>query len=93
MGLFEKIFKRPRPRGQPEGYFRTFTGYMPAFTSWGGEIYESELVRAAIHARATHISSDNAVQPAGLESRARRLEYADRQRGGRLGYLWRQQSH
>ena len=56
MGLFEKIFKRPRPRGQPEGYFRTFTGYMPAFTSWGGEIYESELVRAAIHARATHIS-------------------------------------
>lgn len=56
MGLFEKIFKRPRPRGQPEGYFQTFTGYTPVFTSWGGEIYESELVRAAINARATHIS-------------------------------------
>lgn len=56
MGLFEKIFKRPRPRGRPEGFFRTFTAYAPAFTSWGGQIYESELVRSAIHARATHIS-------------------------------------
>lgn len=56
MGLFEKIFKRPRPQGRPEGFFRTFTAYAPAFTSWGGQIYESELVRSAIHARATHIS-------------------------------------
>lgn len=55
MGLFEKIFKRPRPRGEPEGFFKTLTAYTPAFTSWGGQIYESELVRAAIHARATHI--------------------------------------
>ena len=56
MGLFDKIFKRPRPQGRPEGFFRTFTAYAPAFTSWGGQIYESELVRSAIHARATHIS-------------------------------------
>lgn len=55
MGLLNKIFKRP-------GYFpgqqvfRTLTAYSPAFTSWGGAIYESELVRAAIHAKATHIS-------------------------------------
>ena len=56
MGLFEKIFKRPRPDGKPEGFFRTFTAYAPVFTNWGGQIYESELVRTAIHARATHIS-------------------------------------
>lgn len=56
MGLFEKIFKRPVPRGEPEGFFQTFSGYTPIFSSWSGQIYESELVRAAIHARATHIS-------------------------------------
>lgn len=56
MGLFEKIFKRPRPQGQPEGFFKTMTAYTPAFTSWGGQLYESELVRSAINARATHIS-------------------------------------
>ena len=56
MGLFDKIFKRPVPRGQPEGYFTTFSVYTPVFTTWGGKIYESELVRAAINARATHIS-------------------------------------
>ena len=31
-------------------------GYVPHFTSWAGGIYESELIRAAINARATHIS-------------------------------------
>lgn len=56
MGLFDKIFKRPVPRGQPEGYFTTFSAYTPVFTTWGGQIFESELVRAAINARATHIS-------------------------------------
>ncbi len=57
MGLFDKIFKRPaRPDQRPQGFFQTFTAYTPLFTSWGGCIYESEMVRAAIHARATHIS-------------------------------------
>lgn len=56
MGLFEKIFKRPQPPGSIEGFFKTLTAYTPTFTSWNGAIYESELVRAAIHARATHIS-------------------------------------
>ena len=36
--------------------FRTLTAYRPAFTNWGGAIYESEIVRAAIDARARHIS-------------------------------------
>ena len=56
MGLFDKIFKRPVPQDQPQGFFKTLTAYAPAFTTWGGQIYESELVRAAINARATHIS-------------------------------------
>lgn len=56
MGLFEKIFKRPSLRGEPDGFFKTLTAYSPAFTTWGGRIYESELVRSAINARATHIS-------------------------------------
>ncbi len=66
MGLFSKIFKRPEPQGQPDGFFQTLTAYTPIFTTWGGRIYESELVRAAIHARATHISKLNvAVQGSG----------------------------
>ena len=62
MGLFDKIFRPGRNRKgeealrDAEGYFRTLTGYRPAFTSWQGCIYESELVRAAIDARARHIS-------------------------------------
>ena len=31
-------------------------GYTPRFTNWRGSIYEAQLVRAAIHARATHVS-------------------------------------
>lgn len=32
------------------------TGYEPRFTSWNGSIYESDLIRASIHALATHTS-------------------------------------
>jgi len=58
MGLFDFIFKnRPKePPGRHEEIFRMLDGYVPRFTSWGGELYESELIRAAINARATHIS-------------------------------------
>ena len=57
MGLFDFLFKnRPKPRGEYEGVFRMLDGYTPHFTTWGGEMYESELIRAAINARATHMS-------------------------------------
>ena len=57
MGLFDWLFKnRPAPRGDYEGTFRMLSGYTPHFTTWGGGMYESELIRAAINARATHIS-------------------------------------
>lgn len=36
--------------------FKLVSGYEPQFTSWQGEIYESQIVRAAIDARARHIS-------------------------------------
>lgn len=59
MGLFEKIFRKPNTRADPNGFFQTLTAYTPAFTSWNGALYESELVRSAIHAKATHISKLN----------------------------------
>ena len=57
MGLFEKIFgNRPKEKGTYQGGFQMLNGYTPRFTSFGGSIYESELIRSAINARATHIS-------------------------------------
>lgn len=56
MGLFEKIFgRRPKEKDQYET-FRLLNGYQPRFTSMSGGIYESELIRTAIAARATHVS-------------------------------------
>lgn len=57
MGLFDFLFKnRPDVKREREETFKMLNGYTPRFTSWGGELYESELIRAAINARATHIS-------------------------------------
>lgn len=59
MALFDRIF---RPRAEKDAaqnahtVFHALSAYTPVFTSWGGAIYESELVRAAIDARARHIS-------------------------------------
>lgn len=57
MGLFDRIFGRaPKPTGTPMGEFRLLTGYEPVWGTRGGSIYESEMIRAAINAAATHIS-------------------------------------
>ena len=57
MSLFDIFFKnRPKVQNDKIQAFKMLSGYEPRFTSWGGEIYESELVRAAINARAVHIS-------------------------------------
>ena len=57
MGIFDFIFgRRPKPRGTYGGDFKLLTGYSPNFTRFDGGVYESELIRAAIGARATHIS-------------------------------------
>lgn len=57
MSLFDVLFKN-RPK-EPDNYRQTFkmlNGYVPTFTTRGGGVYESELIRAAINAKATHIS-------------------------------------
>ena len=57
MSLFDKLFGRaPKPTGQYEGEFKLLSPYAPIFSRFEGSIYESDLVRAAINARATHIS-------------------------------------
>ena len=58
MGLFDFIFKKKEVdiAYHNDGYFKTLTAYQPHFSKWGGEIYESALVRSAIDARARHIS-------------------------------------
>ena len=57
MSLFDVLFKNS-PK-EPDTFRQTFkmlNGYVPTFTTRGGGVYESELIRAAINAKATHIS-------------------------------------
>ncbi len=62
MSLLDKIFhpkeakKSDEALSEARNWFRTLTAYAPVFTNFGGAIYESELVRASIDARARHIS-------------------------------------
>jgi HK97 family phage portal protein len=62
MSLFSKIFRPDAAKKSEEAlkeaksFFQTLTAYAPVFTNWSGAIYESEIVRAAIDARARHIS-------------------------------------
>lgn len=55
MGLFDLIFGKQK--NNPQGsVFGLLNGYTAAFTTFDGEIYEAELVRSAIDAKARHIS-------------------------------------
>lgn len=58
MGLFDSIFRpnREQQKVVQSEFFKTLTPYKPVFHTWQGSIYESELIRAAIYARARHIS-------------------------------------
>jgi len=56
MGMFERIFGR---REQPAALknaqiFKMMEGYTPAWTTWRGSIYESELIRASLDAWGRH---------------------------------------
>lgn len=55
MGLIERIFGKRKPLPQETSRMETFTAYSPVFTSWGGQLYESALVREAIYAKGRHI--------------------------------------
>ena len=58
MGLFDAIFRpnREMQKAEVSQFFKTLTAYKPVFHTWQGSIYESELIRASINARARHIS-------------------------------------
>lgn len=62
MSLLDKIFRPDEAKKSDEAlryaraFFQTLSAYTPVFTNWGGSIYESEMVRAAIDARARHVS-------------------------------------
>jgi len=55
MGLFEKIFKKDNSKKQ-FNTFATLNSYVPIFNTRNGQLYEEDLVRSAIDARARHIS-------------------------------------
>lgn len=56
MGMFEKVFgKREQPAAlKAAKTFKLLEGYKPAFTTWQGSIYESELIRACLDAWGRH---------------------------------------
>ena len=56
MGLFEKIFgKKEQPAAlKNASVFRMLEGYTPAWTTWRGCVYESELIRASLDAWGRH---------------------------------------
>lgn len=62
MSLLDRIFRPAEAKKSEEAlnearsFFKTLTAYTPVFTNWNGAIYESEIVRASIDARARHIS-------------------------------------
>lgn len=56
MGLFDFLYKaRPKPRTDPSS-FKMLDGHKAEFHRHRGGVYQSDLIRAAINARATHIS-------------------------------------
>lgn len=71
MGLFERIFgKKEQPAALKASHtFQLLDGYVPAFHSWNGSIYESDLIRASLDAHGRHaaklqVNVQGAAQPA-----------------------------
>lgn len=55
MGLLDILFgNRPKVKIEAEQTLQMLNGYSPRFTSWRGCVYESQLVRSAVNALATH---------------------------------------
>ena len=60
MGLFEKLFGK-KAAEQPanvkaQHVFQLLDGYVPAFHTWNGSVFESDLIRAALDAHGRHAS-------------------------------------
>lgn len=56
MGLFDSLFSNNKKRKEASSTWKTLTAYDPVFRTWGGSIYESDLVRASIDAIARNVS-------------------------------------
>ena len=56
MGLFESIFSRKEKERIVTQRWESLTPYAPVFRPWQGNIYDNELIRAAVHGKAAHIS-------------------------------------
>ena len=58
MNLFETLGRLAHRRliKSAGSVFTLLDGYTPSFTSWKGELYESEIIRASVHATANHVS-------------------------------------
>lgn len=79
MGILDKLFpnrKQQENKELMEGYFKTLSAYTPSFTTYNGGIYEMELTRAAINAKATAISKLKPEFTGGAySSLAKRLQF------------------
>lgn len=58
MGLFEKIFPRKSESVNfvDNGRFQLLSPYRPSFTNWDGCLYEVDLIRAVVDAKARNLS-------------------------------------
>jgi len=56
MGLFDRIFgkKEQQASAKAQHIFQMLDGYTPAFRTWNGSIFESDLIRAALDAHGRH---------------------------------------
>ena len=56
MGLFEMLFgRKPEPVALKQAkMFQMLDGYVPAFHTWSGSVFESDLIRAALDAHGRH---------------------------------------
>ena len=87
MGLIDRLFGKPKAVGAVgDSRFETLTAYQPTFTSWGGQIYESELVRAAVDARARHVAKLRYT----MEGAARQKLYTATKTAPNPWYTWPQ---
>ncbi len=88
MGLIDRLFGKPKATGSGMGdsRFETLTAYSPVFTSWGGQIYESELVRAAVDATARHVSK----LQYSMKGTARQKLYTATKKAPNPWYTWPQ---
>lgn len=57
MSILDRILGRREPEPvNRKSFFKAYTMYQPNFKTWNGAVYESELVRSAIDAKARHIA-------------------------------------